>query len=260
MNAITILANATPYCVILAGPLESVFGDHEAVFWKGALWSTGGLWAIYIIAVGLDDIMKHAANAFKYNLVALAVVFVGAFVYAKNHDSSGKPISDVHAKNPQKSFADQELDNFKSSEGRELQSKIEDLGIQDNALSESIEKLRSLLEKLDKDPESDEDYLAWKKKREDLRDEKAKLEERLKEAFLAYSKFKLTPTGEQEELWKSLLSDGEQDAEKLKNQYEDLKLQMEGGSSDEPKVEKNNNSTDTESAPEPDLKDSPGDK
>ena len=260
MNAIVILANATPYCVMLAGPLESVFGNHEAVFWKGALWSTGGLWAIYIIAVGLDDIMKHAANAFKYNLVALAVVFVGTFVYAKNHDSSGKPISDVHVKNPGKSFADQELDNFKSSEGRELQSKIEDLGIQDNALSESIEKLRSLLEKLDKDPESDEDYLAWKKKREDLRDEKGNLEKRLEETFLAYSKFKLTPTSEQEERWKNLLSDGEQDAEKLKRQYEDLKSEMEGGATGEPQVGENNSSTDAEPIPEPDPENFPKDK
>ena len=132
-------------------------------------------------------------------------------------------------------FADQELDNFLSGEGRELQSKIEDLGIQDNALSESIEKLRSLLEKLDKDPESDEDYLAWKKKREDLRDEKGNLEKRLEETFLAYSKFKLTPTSEQEERWKNLLSDGEQDAVRLKNQYEDLNRELEkDGSGEEP--------------------------
>ena len=232
--------------VLLAGPLSSVFGTHEPIFWKGALWVSVATWVIAVVCVGLDDIAKHAKNVFKYNLIALVVVFVGAFVYAKKHDSSGNLISETQENKPaEKSmddFADNEFEEFKSGEGRELWTKIKDIEIQDEARSESINKMRAILEKAKIDPEEDEDYRAWVEKREQLQEEKAKLEARLMEAFVAYEKYKLTPTGDQENQWKKLLADGEQDAERLKNQYEDLKRELEKDGSGE-----ESNRTDPES-------------
>ena len=123
--------------VLLAGPLSSVFGTHEPIFWKGALWASVATWVIAIVCVGLDDIAKHAKNVFKYNLIALVVVFVGAFVYAKKHDSRGNLISETQENEPaEKSmddFADNEFEEFKSGEGRELWTKIKDIEIQDQA-------------------------------------------------------------------------------------------------------------------------------
>lgn len=246
MNSITFVTVTTPATAILAGVLSSVFGGHEAVFWKGALWASAALWVLYIIAVGLDDIAKHMGKVIKYNAVVLVVVFVGVFAYGKKHDSSGNIIPDASEKNPSdKDFVEQELDNFKSGEGKELKSKIDDLGIQEEQLGESIDKLRAVLVSQDEDPELDETYLDWRQKRNELREKKAELEKKYKKVFVAYQKFKLTPTDEQEKQWKNLLSEGVEEADDLKNQFVSLKKELSGSSTGNSKDE-DGNSTDDE--------------
>jgi hypothetical protein len=249
MNSIIFLAAGTSATIMLAGVLQSVFGGHEAIFWKGAMWGSGALWGIYLICVGLDDIADHVSKAIKYNLIVLAVLFVGVFIFAKKHDSSGNLIADATEEKAGDDFAEKELKKFKSNEGRELQGKIQDLEILDKGFSNSIEKLRAVLESINKDPETDEDLQKWEKKRSELHTEKAKLVEKLKEAFLAFQKSKLTPTGEQSERMTELLANGVAEAESMTAQFVDFQQEMEGTSKEDSKGE-DDNSNDDESDPE----------
>ena len=125
-----------------------------------------------------------------------------------------------------------------------MQGKIQDLEILDKGFSKSIEKLHAVLESINKDPETDEDLQKWEKKRSELHAEKAKLVEKLKEAFLAFQKSKLTPTGEQSERMTELLANGVAEAESLTAQFVDFQQEMESNNNVNPKSYDDNSSDD----------------
>lgn len=128
----------------------------------------------------------------------------------------------------EKAFYDEKFSDFQSKEGRRIQAAITDLEILKEGLEERIESLTILIEQSGRDPEKDEDLIKWKKKLSDLQNSISELDKSLKDAFLAYQKFKLAATEGEQEAFEQAVETGSADAQEIVGRYDELKQQLSG--------------------------------
>ena len=88
-----------------------------------------------------------------------------------------------------------------------------------------IKDLAATLKEFDKNPETDSDYLAICAARGEMETSLNGIRRKLEEAYLAYCRFKATPSHkEYEELMRKALDDGMQAADAAKRKFEQMKV------------------------------------
>ena len=123
---------------------------------------------------------------------------------------------------------DEEFKEFTSSEGSKINDAIKDLTILEDSLNQRINKLGIIIRRTGRDPDQDTDLTNWKQSLSEIKNSKLELAEKLKDAFISFQKFKLSPSKSEREEYKNAIEEGSINANEILNRYEELKNEISG--------------------------------
>jgi len=209
-----------------------------ALSWGGFLHY---LWWIALIVLLIGSFLVGSENQGGGCVAAIVVLVVMNMCYQPSEEeiAEEKRIADAAAEVAateeaerqkeleKKKEVEDELSSFKDGDGSALNEAIIDMEVLESQLQKRLNKLELVIKELDRDPEEDEDYRQWKTHLEDVQAGKTKLVESLKDAFLQYQKFKLTPTASEQESYKNTMEAGSAEAQQVIEQYEGLKRKLQ---------------------------------
>ena len=123
---------------------------------------------------------------------------------------------------------DKAFSDFVSGEGRNIQTAITELTILEEALEKRIEKLGRFIEKSGRNTKEDKEYNRWNDELKMIQSSQVKMKESMKDAFLQYWKFKLSPTSEERQRLDGSISESESNAQEIVGRYKDLMGKFSG--------------------------------
>jgi len=130
--------------------------------------------------------------------------------------------------NARRQRVDEEFKEFTSSEGSKINDAIKDLTILEDSLNQRINKLGIIIRRTGRDPDQDTDLTNWKQSLSEIKNSKLELAEKLKDAFISFQKFKLSPSKSEREEYKNAIEEGSINANEMLNRYEELKNEISG--------------------------------